>query len=313
MVAGRLISLMFALMALGTAQSGSSAQSPKFNVTVNLVSIDAEVLDRSASPVTGLSKDDFVVKEDGKVVKITNFARLRHRPVSLAILLDKSFVSLEQFDVAKQFVFRLIHLLGHKDQIAIFTFDIKGAYLEQDFTKDRGLLVSTLDNLSVPSSGTNNLLLELLGPPPETAIAIDTARLDLMKTNYGRKALLVISNQFRGLGPVTVRHIEDSGCSVLTLGFSDPTAMLLSLGGDQISRIELTQLSGGAAFSAEHSDITRVCHSIARSLKNYYALAYVTTAGSDRSKPRHIEVSIPGHDYVINARRTYLPDLAKSS
>ncbi len=308
MVACKLISLIFAVLALGGAQPGRDAQSPEFNVSVNLVSIDAEVLDRSGSPVTGLSEDDFVVKENGKVVKVANFAKMQHRAVSLAILLDQSFVSSEKFDAEKQVVFRLIHLLGHDDQVSIFTFNYIGAYLEQDFTKDRGLLVHTLDNLSVPASGTTNLFLELLGPPPETALAIDMARLDLTKTHNGsRKALLIISNQFRGLGPVTVRHIEDSGCSVLTLDFSDPLAMLLSLGGDQISRIELTQRSGGASFSAEQPDITKVCHSIAHSLKNYYALTYITSSDHDQSNLRHIEVSIPGHNYVINARRTYLP------
>ena len=297
---------MLAVFALGTAQSGKDRQSPKFNVTVNLVSIDAEVLDRSANPVTGLSKHDFVVKEDGKVVTITNFARLRHRPVSLAVLLDRSFISLKQFDTAKRFVFRLMYLLGHGDEMAIYTFDIKGAYLEQDFTKDRGLLVNTLDNLSVPSSGTTNFFLELLGPPPETAAAIDTARLNLLKTHNGRKALLIISNEFRGLGPVTVQHIEDSGCTVLTLGFPNPLALSLSLGGDQFSMAQLAQQSGGREFS-EDRDITKICRSIASSLKNYYALGYLASGERARSRPRHVEVSIPGHDYIINARRTYLP------
>ncbi len=302
-----MLPLLFAGLALGSAQSGKEKQSPKYNISVSVVSIDAEVFDRSTNPVTDLTKDDFVVKEDGKIMTITNFARLRDRPVILAILLDKSYISLQQFDAAKKFVFRLLYVLGHEDEIGIYTFDIKGAHLEQNFTKDRRLLVSTLNNLSIPSYGTTNLFLELLAPPPETATAIDTARLDLLKTHHGRKAMLVISNQFRGLGPVTVQHIEDSGCTVLTLDFPNPLAMLLSLGGDQISKVQLTQESGGREFSAESSDITQVCRSIAYSLKNYYALAYLTPAVHDPVKARHVEVSIPGHHYVINARRTYLP------
>ncbi len=302
-----LIPLFLAALALGPAQSGQEKQSPKFNVSVSLVSIDAEVLDRSTNPVTNLTKDDFLVKEDGKIMTITNFALLRDRPVVLAVLLDKSYISLPQFDAAKKFLFRLLYVLGHDDEIGIYTFNINGAYLEQKFTKDRGLLVSTLNNLSVPSYGTTNLFLELLAPPPETAAAIDTARLDLLKIHNRRKAMLIISNQFRGLGPVTVQHVEDSGCTVLTIAFPNPLAMLLSLGGDQISRVQLTQESGGREFSAENSDITQVCRSIAYSLKNYYALAYLTPTDHEPAKARHVEVSIPGHNYVINARRTYLP------
>ena len=289
------------------ASSAQNEQTPKYNVKVNVVPLDVEVLDRTGNPVLNLTQKDFAVKENGRTMTITNFARLQDRPVSLAIVLDTSSISMEKLNTAKQAVFQLIHLLGREDDICLYTFDAKDARLEQDFTKDRLLLISALDNISVPSGGSGGLLIDLLGTPPKTALGIDLALLNLGKTNNGKKALLVVSNQFRGLGPVTVQHVQDSGCTLLTLGFSNKAALLFSLGGDQISKKQLMRESGGRQFSADTSDITGVCHAMAYSLKNYYALAYLTKAGSDKGKPRRIEVLIPGHDYVVNARRSYIP------
>jgi VWFA-related protein len=282
-------------------------QTPNYNVRVNLVSLDVEVLDRSGNPVLGLSKDDFVVKEDGKTMEVSNFARLEDRPVSLATLLDTSAISLEKLNLAKQFVFQLVHLLGHGDDICIYSIDGRNARLEQDFTKDRLPLLEALDNISVPSRGSGGMFKELFSASPPTALGIDLALLNLRNTANGRKAMLIVSNRFRGLGPATVDHVQDSGCTLMTLGFPNKTAFLLSLGGDQISRKRLLHESGGRQFSADTRDTTGTCRAIAYSLKNYYSLAYVTEISAGNRKPRRIEVLIPDRGFVINARRSFMP------
>jgi VWFA-related protein len=299
--------LVLALVSLALGVPAQKEQLPRYNVRVNVVSLDVEVLDRAGKPVLGLAKKDFVVREDGKAMELTNFARLQDRPVSLAIVLDTSAISLEKLNSAKQFVFQLIHLLSRDDDICLYTFDARDAHLEQDFTKDRLLLVDALENISVPAHGSGGMLAELFGGQPPTALGIDLALLNLRKTNNGKKALLIISNRFRGLGPATVDHVQDSGFTLLTLGFSNKAALLVTMGGDQISKKQLMRESGGRQFSADTTDITGVCRAIAYSLKNYYALSYLTQIGPNDEKPRHINVLIPGHDHVINARRSYIP------
>ncbi len=287
--------------------AGQKEEVPKFKVRVNLVPLDVEVLDRSGNPVLGLKREDFVVKERGKVMSISNFARLQDRPVSLAVVLDTSAISLARLNTAKQFVFQLIHLIGRDDDICLYTFNQSDAVLEQDFTKDRAPLISALDNISVPSKGSGGILAEMFGGKPATAVGIDLALLRLAKTNNGKKALLVVSNRFRGLGPVTVEHVQESGCTLLTLGFNNKAAWILSLGGDPISRRQLMKESGGRKFSAETEDITGVCRAMAYSLKNYYALAYLTEVKPGEEKPRRIEVLVPGRNLIVNARRSYIP------
>jgi hypothetical protein len=70
------------------AGSGQAAQSPAGDadlftgaaqdsfgesIQVTVVSIDVVVRDKSGKPVTGLTRDDFALRVDGKPVEITNF------------------------------------------------------------------------------------------------------------------------------------------------------------------------------------------------------------------------------------------------
>jgi VWFA-related protein len=295
------------LLALPLTMAAQRDRIPKFNARVDLVSLDVEVLDAAGNPVKDLVQDDFVVKENGKPMPITNFARLADKPVSLAILLDTSAIELKKLNIAKQFVFQIIYMLGRDDDICLYTLDNRDANLEVKFTKDRAPLVSALENISVPSKSSGGILHELLGGMPRTALGIDLALHSLRDSAHTKKALLVISNRFRGLGPVTVEHVQDSGCTLLTLGFDNKAAVIVSMGGDRISRTQMMRESGGRQFSGETEDVGGVSRAIAYSLKNYYSIAYQTEIMPGDEKPRHIKVLVPERKYTINARRSFIP------
>jgi Ca-activated chloride channel family protein len=290
----------------GFSQQAAKEQQPKYGVQVNLVSLDVEVLDQSGNPVPDLARSDFLVRENGKPVEITNFSWMSDRPVSLAMVLDTSAITSEKLVNFKRFIRELAYVLASTDDLCLVSFDSRDAYLEMDFTNRRRTLWDAMDNIGVPSHGSGGILKELFGPEPPTGLAIDRALNKLRKTDNGKKALLVISNRFRGLGPATVEHVQESGCTLLTLGYNNSTALLITLGGDQISKNQLMRESGGRRFSAETGDVPSVCRQIAFSLKNYYALGYLTEPNPAEKKPRRIEVQVPGHEYTINYRRTYL-------
>lgn len=72
--------VILALPALaGAAEPAKPAPPPSTDDTffevmeVNVVNVDVYVTDRQGKPVKGLTKDDFVVYEDGKPIEITNF------------------------------------------------------------------------------------------------------------------------------------------------------------------------------------------------------------------------------------------------
>jgi VWFA-related protein len=288
------------------AQKDRKDQQPGFAVRVNQVSLDVEVLDRLGNPVLGLTKQDFLVKENSKPMDLSHFTWASDRPVSLGIVLDTSAISNEKLGTLKRFIIQLAHMLARTDDLCLYSFDSRDAYLEQDFTPNRGLIMGALENIGVPSGGSGGVLKELFGPQPPMGLAIDLTLRKLGATNNGKKALLVVSNRFRGTGPATVEHVQQSGCTLLTLGFNNKAALLITLGGDQISKNQLMKESGGRQFSAEGEDITGVCRRIAYSLKNYYALGYLTEIGPVEEKPRRVDIRIPGHNYTINFRRSYI-------
>jgi len=289
------------------AQKEQNPQQPKFNVQVNLVSLDVEVLDSSGNPVVGLTRNDFSIKEEGKPVTISHFAWQSERPVSLAIVLDTSGISSEKLTRCKRFIIELAHRLARTDEICLFTFNARDAYLEQDFTTSRLSIVEALENIGVPAGASGGILTELLGAPPRTGLAIDLALRKLRATQKGKRALLLISNRFRGLGPATVDHVRSSDCTLSTLTFGNKAAAAITLGGDQISKRQLMRESGGRSFPADTEDIEGVCRRIAFSLKNQYVLGYLTEIGPAENKPRRLEVRVPGKNYVIHFRRSYQP------
>jgi VWFA-related protein len=296
---------MLAIAAAAATQS-TQQRPPKFNVQVNLVSLDVEVLDRGGNPVLGIDRKDFRVKENGKLMEISNFSWMADGPVSLAMVLDTSGISSDKLVILKRFIRELASDLARPDLLCLYSFDSRDAYLEMDFTPNRMLLWDALDNIYGRSGG---VMKELFGTEdPRTGLAIDMAIHQLRTTNYGKKALLLISNRFRGLGPATVEHIQVSGCTLLTLGLDNKAALLITLGGDRISRSQLMKQSGGREFSAGTGDMEGVCRAIAYSLKNYYAVGYLTELDPAANKPRRIEVVVPGQPYKINYRRTWGPE-----
>ncbi len=278
---------------------------PKFNVRVNLVSVDVEVLDPKGTPITDLRQNDFRVKENGTVMEITNFSRLSDRPVSLVIVLDTSAIPLDKLLVAKRFILELIHLLGRQDEICLYTFDDRDAYLEQGFTADRRLLVDALENIGVPSGRKHTLLNDLFGATPQIGLGVDLGLAAAQKSSYGKKALLLISDRYKGLGPATVEHVEAAGCTLLTLSFANKASNILSLGGDAISKKQLTRESGGREFSGDKGDIDEICRSVAYSLKNHYQIGYLTKEPAPSEK-RRIEVLVPERQCSIYARHSYI-------
>jgi VWFA-related protein len=299
--------LMGLVLALSlAAQAKQASDQPGFKVRVDLVSLDVEVLDRARNPVMGLKREDFTVKEDGKPVEISNFSWVSDRPVSLTIVLDTSALPQEHLSAARKLISRLAHLLGRNDEICLYTFDARDAYLELNFTTDRLSLIEAMENIGVPRGGGMGFLKRMLGSDPPTALAIDLALMNSGKAHNEKKALLVISNRFKGLGPATVDHVQMAGCTLLAIEFANKANALLTLWGDQISKRQLLHDSGGRQFSG-HDDLADTSRAIAYSLKNHYAIGYLTKIDSAHPIMRNLEVRVREGDYVVNARRSYYP------
>lgn len=125
----RSIRLRFAVLAaiVAAAVVSASAQSQgdgfRFKSGVELVNVTATVSDDNGHFVSGLTKDDFNVYEDGELQEIAQFSNERV-PVSLGILLDTSgSMTPEKMSSARNAIDRFIYdLLGKDDELFFMQF-----------------------------------------------------------------------------------------------------------------------------------------------------------------------------------------------
>jgi VWFA-related protein len=104
------------------------------DVTVALVQVDVSALNSKGEPVLDLTKDDFVLKENGKEQPVTNFSRLldpeSETPLTILFLVDTSgsmkegMDKMRRIDVARKFASLALKEVKHGDAMQVFAFDV---------------------------------------------------------------------------------------------------------------------------------------------------------------------------------------------
>ncbi len=187
------------------------APQAKITVEVKTVSILATVRDKHGKIISNLTKDDFVVQEDGRPQTINYFKSESDLPLRLGLLVDTSLSQRKVLEQERGASYSFLdHLLREgKDQAFVIHFD-REVELLQDFTPSRPKLQAALQSLQTPQfdadrggggsggsggggdgggrgsrhRGGGTLLYD----------AIYLAADELMSKQQGRKALIVLSD-----------------------------------------------------------------------------------------------------------------------
>jgi hypothetical protein len=296
-----------AILALLLPHSYSQKKNPQFSVEVNVVSLDVEVLDPRGRAIQDLHQSDFVVKENGARVEISNFAMLSDLSLSVVVALGTGFMPQKNLSLAKNAILQLIHMLKPEDEICFYTFDQKDAYLEQAFTRDRPEIIRALDNIGVSSrSRRPGKFVGSFATPPQVGLGIDLGLAAAKKGIYKRKALLLIRDRVESLGPASLEHVRESGCSLIALGFSEDSQNRLALISDQSGEKQLILGPGAGRASDENRDVTELCRTIVHLLLSRYSITYYTHLQEGKGI-RNIEVLVPGRNCRVLAQRSYIP------
>src|SRR5580704_16936006 len=146
---GLLASTAFLLLA-GTPLL-SQQQGPTISVNVKMVTMFATVRDKHGALVRNLTKDDFVLQQDGHPQTITYFAPDSDLPLTLGLLVDTSMSQRRVLDQERDASHSFIdHLLREdKDKAFVIHFDHEVELL-QDLTSSRQKLEASLDQLGRP-------------------------------------------------------------------------------------------------------------------------------------------------------------------
>ena len=118
---------------------GARAQQPDevIRTDTSLVQLNVGVVDRQGHAITTLSRNDFMVYEDGVLRPITSFEPT-DAPFSLVMLLDMSGSTINFRQQIQQAALRFLDALAPEDRVAVVEFNGKGVKSLLGFTNDRG-------------------------------------------------------------------------------------------------------------------------------------------------------------------------------
>lgn len=132
----------------GRQASAGESEDEVVRVDTSLVLLDVLVTDKSGTrAVEGLTKDDFVVTEDGRAQELSFFALgddSQKLPRSVILIFDRSDSQLAYLDASVEAAKKLVNHLKPSDEMAIVTDDVQ---LAVGFTRDKKRLKSALDDL----------------------------------------------------------------------------------------------------------------------------------------------------------------------
>ena len=151
-------------------------QNPQIELQVKAVSILATVRDKRGKIVSNLTKQDFVVDEDGRPQNINYFAKENDAPLRLGLLVDTSLsqgTALED-ERSASFAFLDKLLRAEKDSAFVIQFD-REVELLRDFTADHAKLQSALRQLE-SSELASSPLTSLANVSPTSVCATASTR-----------------------------------------------------------------------------------------------------------------------------------------
>jgi len=296
--------LCVASLAGGLALAAPPGQ---IRVQVNLVNLFATVRDKHKAIVTGLTKDDFQVYEDGQPQEITYFSAESNLPITLGMLLDTSgseyFMLSAEKDAGSRFLGRV---LRKGDLAMVMSFDTDVDLLA-DFTDDRGMLNRAINRaqINAPSGG-----MIAQGPLPSSGTggtnfydAVYLAAHDKLSDEAGRKAIVVLTDA------------EDTGSklnlqdAIEAAQRTDTVVHILLVaadGGDQGVAKRLTDETGGRTILVRsEKNLEQAFDQISEELRSQYTVGYSPSNKKHDGSYRKIKVEMKNKDYSVLTRRGY--------
>jgi VWFA-related protein len=141
------LTLGHALLAQSTTPIALDQSTPLFHVNVNVVTVDAAVLNKKTGRAIGpLSPQDFVVYEDGVPQRISYFSQ-DELPLSVVLLFDLTDSVRPVLESLANGALRALDHLKPQDEVAVMVYAASTKLL-QDFTTDRALAAAAIKRAS---------------------------------------------------------------------------------------------------------------------------------------------------------------------
>jgi VWFA-related protein len=299
----------FLASSLGIVLGGAvRAQEPTFSSEVKVVNVLATVRDKSGAIIRNLSKSDFRIFEDGRPQEIRYFAKESDLPLTIGLLVDTSFSQGRVLEQERAASYRFLDdvLREGKDQAVVVQFD-QAVVIRQDLTSSHKDLQDTLPLLDLPtreqaSSGSGTLLYD----------AVRTASIQVMRTQHGRKAFVVLTDGVDEGSEVSladaIEAAQRADTLVYSILFSDASYYgggLFASGGKRVLQ-RLSKETGGGYFEvSKNQTLGDIFRAIQDELRNEYSLGFVSDRPAAKSGFRSLRVVTDRKGLIVQARDRY--------
>ena len=262
---------------------------------VNLVELPVSVVDANGLPITGMTRDEFKVLENGKPQKITNFDAAANLPISVGLLVDHSGSMKPRMEATKkaaaEFLKRIIKPTD-RAFVAGFSFD---ANKDAPFVSSIGSLQTQVDAIPAADGGTS------------LYDAIVTA-LYRFRNLQGRKALIILTDGEDTTSRVSYDDmIGYARAARVPLYFIGIGLGIGDIGGTSKMK-SLAAETGGLAYFIRNADhLAETYTQLEKDLRSQYLIAYDTQSSKTDRAYRTVQVEVDKPGARVRTIRGFLP------
>jgi Ca-activated chloride channel family protein len=280
---------------------------PKLRVSVNLVLVDATVKDKRGQIIDGLTKDDFLISEDGKAQTIAHFSRYQ-LPLAVALVVDLSGSILPFLRPLRYATMTALRSLKPEDQVALFAFTDRVDRLV-DLTRDKERVADQIAGFS--AGGSTNI----------NGALYDAANYLAATAPQTRRVIILVSDNVPTASTVSSERVlnamyeADTALYGLKVPGENPWQARMSAKmnrGRMGDVAKMAQSTGGEIFDVQKEGSLYIAfEALINRLKTRYTLGYYPTSTARDGRFRTLAVSLmprwgkPGRDYVVLAKHGY--------
>ena len=266
-------------------------------VSVDLVTIDAQVEDSNGNFIPGLKKESFRVVEDG-VPQTLQTMEAGESPMTVALLIefDARFTRMysSMWFQTLQVAYGFVSTLRKEDWLAIIAFDLKPEIL-MDFSQSRGEAQQALGRLRYPAFSEACLF---------DALA-DT--MDRLKDVAGKKGIVLVSTGRDTLSHITydtaMKKVKENQTPIYAVSIGQVMRIMNEQRMGAIQNMDYLQAdnalktfaadSGGKAyFPRFDGEMPGVFQDVSQRLRHQYTLGFVSTNPNKDGKWRKVKIDV---------------------
>jgi Ca-activated chloride channel family protein len=283
----------------------AAQQVPVFRADVDLVNVAVTVTDRKGTLVTGLTRDDFDIYEDGRKQAIGYFATGDAAgagpPLHLGLLLDVSESMAADMSFTKTASIRFLNTLTDAADVTVLDFDTEvraARYSQREFAR-------LIERIRQQKARGSTALYDAVGVYLDGAAGEDGRKIMLLYTDGGDTRSSLSFPELVGL-------LKASDVTIYPIGALEHQSSSSS----HEQRIRLSQiaaLTGGQAFfPTSVKELDAIYEKLLMEIRAQYTLGYFSSNEKTDGSWRRVDIKTPRHDLRVRSRPGYFARFVRS-